>query len=202
MKTVFEFYRIYKKPSRIILFLTLVLSSSLYSCQDELEIFEIQRLGVFSYSIDSLNTEIADDVYFYQGKTSIYEYENGISEVYTRFLLEARVTSLEGHEVIIDIEFDIIPDGDFIDIYHIEYKPNIGGIYSFSYLEKIDNDTYKSYNLDVSAASSTFLRVKRQNNDEYLILGDFFAVLQNDKDSSDKIVLSEGVFEDILYKLY
>ena len=201
MKNVFEFYRIYKNPARIILFLTLVLSSTLYSCQDELEIFEIQRLGVFSYSIDSLNTEIADDVQFYQGKTSIYEYENGISEVYTRFLLEARGTSLEGHAVIIDIEFDIIPDGDFIDIYHIEYKPNIGGIYSFSYLEEVDNDTYKSYNLDISAASSTFLRVKRQNNDEYLILGDFFAVLQNDKDSSDKIVLSEGVFEDILYKL-
>lgn len=194
-------YRVFILRFNLRIFTSFILILTLFSCQDKLEIFEIQRLPVFSYSLDSLNKETTDDINFYQGKTTIYEYGDGNSEVYKRYLFEAKGKTTKGNDVIINIELDIMPDGDFIGIYNPVYKFNTGGIHSFSFLENLNKETSKSYSLDNSVTSNTYLRIKRQNTSEFLILGDFFAVLQNDKDPSDKIVLSEGIFNDIYYKL-
>ena len=179
----------------------LLMGLVIISCRDTIEAFEFERIGMFSYSTDSLNIEYADEVKFYQGKTIIYTYEDGSTEVYTRFLLEARGESLAGNEVIIDIEFDIVPDGSFIDVYRPTFQKGTGGIHSFNYLEKNEEGTYNSFSLNTTAKNETFFRIQRQHAEEFLILGDFFAQLRNDKDSTDRLTLSEGVFKDIYYKL-
>lgn len=172
------------------------------SCRDELEIYKIERDGVFSYSIDDITTQFANNVNFFQGKTVVHTFDDGQVRVYTRYLLEARGKNTAGKNVIFDIEFDLINTSDYIGIYRPVYEPAVGGIYSFNYLVETSTNQYESYNLDPEFIASDFFRVERQNKNEKLILGDFRAHLRNDKNPDIKIVFYEGNFKDISYALY
>jgi len=174
---------------------------SVWSCTDKIEKFDIERMGSLSFSTDDFTIQYAEDFHFYRGKIVLHYYEDGSSEIFNRFLLEATGKTPEGNSMIIDIEFDIATDTAFIGTYTPVYNPSVGGIYSFSYLKETAPGVWASYNLDTSDLSSTYFRIKRQNEEEKLILGDFFAKLQNDKNSSEKIILYDGVFKDISYSL-
>jgi hypothetical protein len=172
---------------------------TLSSCRDKIEKFEIERLSSLSFTTDGLSIQYADKTQFYKGKVALHLYNDGSSELLNRYLLEAIGKTPEGKNMIIDIEFDIYTDTSYVGIYTPVYQPQYGGIYSFSYLKETSSGVWESYNLDKSDLSSTFFRIKRQNVNEKLILGDFLAKLQSDKDSSVKIVLFDGVFKDISY---
>jgi hypothetical protein len=185
------------------IFLLLMIASAtwLSSCKDQLEIYHIERLGFLSFSTDNLNTQIATDVKYYQGKTTLYYYSAAKSELLTRYLLDVKGTNSSGKNYTLNIEFDVIPTKSFIGIYRTEYQETIGGIHSFTYLEEVSPKIFKSYNLDPDFLKEDFVRVKLQNTQEKLILGDFFAKLRNDQDPADKIVFYQGTFKDISYEL-
>lgn len=189
-------FRVLLSLQNVILFAFIM---NLTSCRDKIEKFEIERLSSLSFTTDGLNIQYADETQFYKGKVALHIYDDGSSELFNRYLLEAIGKTPEGKNMIIDIEFDIPNDTSYIGIYAPVYKPQYGGIYSFSYLKETSPGVWESYNLDTSDLSSTFFRIKRQNVNEKLILGDFLAKLQSDKDSSVKIVLFDGVFKDISY---
>ena len=170
-----------------------------FSCRDKIEVFSIQRLGVFSFSPDDFVTQFANDVKFYQGKQILYYYDENTSQLYTRYLLEARGTNPGGGRVIISIETDFITTNSYIGIYRPQYEVNRGGIHSFNLLNEGSNGVYKSYNMDPDLLEDTYLQVERQNIEEKLILGDFVAKLRNDLDPTDKITLYQGTFKDISY---
>lgn len=180
-----------------VVFYVLILISM--SCRDKIELFEVERLSSFSFTTDGINMQYADDTRFYKGKVVLHSYTDGSSELLTRFLLEATGKTPEGNNMIIDIEFDIQSDTSYVGIFTPDYQPSSGGIYSFSYLKETSPGVWDSYNLDSSDLSATYFRIKRQNLEEKLILGDFLAKLQSDKDSSVKIVLFDGIFKDISY---
>ncbi|MBY0435273.1 MAG: hypothetical protein K2U26_14285 [Cyclobacteriaceae bacterium] len=172
----------------------------LLSCRDRLEVYRIQRLGIFSYSTDQLNTSFANAISFYRGKTVLYNYP-GQSVLYTRYLLEAKGKNQTGRNVTISIEVDLVDDGTYIDVFKPTYEIPVGGIHSFNYLEEASAGVYKSYSLDPAFLSDTYFRVQRQNQEERLILDDFLAHLQNDLSATEKLVLYEGSFKDISYVL-
>jgi len=191
------------KPRQAFLFFIGILSVlMLSSCRDELEIYQIEREGVFSYSTDDITKEYANNVNFFQGKTVVHQFEDGSSKVYTRYPLEAKGVNTSGKRVIFNIEFDIVNTGNYIGIYYPEYDPAKGGIYGFNYLVETSGGQYESYNLDPEYYGNDFFRVERQNLDERLILGDFRAHLKSDADPDMKIVFYEGTFKDISYALY
>lgn len=177
----------------------IVVIFTLSSCRDKIEKFEIERLSSLSFTTDGLNIQYADETQFYKGKVALHIYDDGSSELFNRYLLEAIGKTPEGNNMIIDIEFDIHTDTSYVGMYTPVYQPQSGGIYSFSYLKETSPGVWESYNLDKSDLSSTYFRIKRQNEEEKLILGDFLAKLQSDKDSSVKIVLFDGIFKDISY---
>lgn len=174
---------------------------SFWSCTDKIEKFELVRVSSLSFSTDGSTIQYADKIQFYSGKKVLHYYEDGSSELFNRYLMEATGKTPEGNSMIIDIEFDIATDTVFIGTYTPIYTPSVGGIYSFSYLKETAPGVWASYNLDTSDLAATFFRIKRQKDDEKLILGDFFAKLQNDKNSAEKIILYDGVFKDISYSL-
>ena len=189
----------YPFKTKLLLILAVFSSALLSSCRDDIEVYNIQRVPVFSFSTDNLNTQFADAVNFYPGKTIVHYYDDGSSEVFQRFLLTANGTNATGNSFTINIELDLIKDGTFIGIYRPQYEKTVGGIYSFNYLEKVSGSTYKSYDLDPATLGDVFCRVERQNMEEKLVLGDFFAQLQNDQNTNEKIVFYQGSFKDISY---
>jgi hypothetical protein len=181
----------------------LVLVLSLFtSCQDQVETFSIYRSGVFSFSRDTFVTEFANDVTFYKGASVLHTYSSTNSQVYRRLLLEAKGLNKAGKNMIIDLTIDILPNdsGKYIGVYKTDYQVDFGGIYSFSFLEETTTGVYKSYSLDPAFLSEAFFQIERQNIEEQLLLGRFFAKLQNDQDSSEKLTLYNGTFKDIHYE--
>jgi hypothetical protein len=184
-----------------LLLITLLFSAALLnSCRDEIEVFEIARVPTFSFSNDNMNTQRAEQTNVFQGKTVVHYYSDGSSEVFTRYLLTATGINTAGNGFAVNIEFDLVKGSNFIGTYRPEYKKGYGGMYSFNYVEKAGN-TYKSYNLDSLSLTDDFVRVERQNMEEKLLLGDFFAKLQNDNNPVEKIIFYEGTFKDLSYVL-
>lgn len=196
-------YRVRKNSGQVLLFFMGVFTLLLLSaCRDELEIYKIDREGVFSYSTNDITKEYANNVHFFQGKTVVHQFDDGMSKVYTRYLLEAKGINAAGKKVIFNIEFDIVNTGNYIGIYYPECEVTKGGIYAFNYLVETAAGQYESYNLDPGYYANDYFRVERQNMEERLILGDFRAHLQSDKNPDVKIVFYEGTFKDISYALY
>jgi hypothetical protein len=186
--------------TKMLLILAVFSTLLLSSCRDEIEVFEIARVPTFSFSNDNLNTQRAEKVNLFQGKTVVHYYADGSSEVFNRYLVTAAGKNTAGNEFTVNIEFDLIKGTNFIGIYRPEYKKGYGGMYSFNYVEKAGN-TYKSYDLDSLSLGDDFVRIERQNMEEKLVLGDFFAKLQNDQKPEEKITFYQGTFKDLSYVL-
>jgi len=187
------------KRIRGYLFLMILALSSLSSCKDELELFDITRLPTFSFSLDNLNKQTATEVRFSQGKSVLHYYPSGEKVLYSRSLMQVTGTNLSGKDYTISIEIDLPDKDSYVGIYKPVYVVEVGGIYSFNYLEEVSPNVYKSYSLDPLALDQTYFRIQKQNMEEKLILGDFLAKLQNDQNPSDKIVFYQGTFNDIFY---
>jgi hypothetical protein len=139
-------------------------------------------------------------VSLFQGKVVVHYYDDGSSEVFNRYLVTAVGKNTAGNEFTVNIEFDLAKGTNFIGVYRPEYKKGYGGMYSFNYVEKAGN-TYKSYDLDSLSLADDFVRIERQNVEEKLVLGDFFAKLQRDVNPAEKIIFYEGTFKDLSYVL-
>jgi hypothetical protein len=187
--------------TKLMLILAVFITTLLSSCRDKIEVFQITRIPTFSFSYDNLTSQYADEVDFYKGKTVIHYYDDGSSEVLNRYLITANGTNTAGRSFTVNIEFDTVKDGEFIGIYRPQYQKSVGGIYSFNYVEKVSGNTYKSYDLDPSSLGDDFIRVERQNMDEKLVLGDFFAKVQQDQNPNEKIIFYQGIFKDLSYVL-
>jgi hypothetical protein len=179
---------------RLILLMVVLAVSLFSSCRNDLEVYKIARLGVLSFSLDNLNKQNATEVIFLKGIKNFHFYPPDNQVLYTRYLLEAKGISPSGNNFILNFEFDVSTDGSYIGIYRPQYDVAMGGIYNINYIENS-----KSYSLDPSYLNEDFFRIERQNSEEKIILGDFFAKLQNDQDPNDKIVFSLGTFKDISY---
>ena len=186
--------------SKLLLILAVFSTLLLSSCRDEIEVFQITRIPTFSFSNDNLTTQYAKKVNFFQGKVVLHSYDDGSSEVYNRYLLAAEGINKSGNSFTVNIEFDVVKGTNYIGIYRPGYQKGYGGLYSFNYVEKVGN-TYKSYDLDPSGLADDFIRVERQNVEEKLVLGDFFAKLQNSQNPEEKIIFYEGTFKDLSYVL-
>jgi hypothetical protein len=200
---IFRRERVVQQSFAVVMtFYLLVTATCLISCQNQVETFSIDRSGIFSYSRDTFVTEYANDVIFYKGESVLHIYSLVKSELYRRLLLEAKGVNMSGKKVIIDLTIDILPNdsGKYIGVYKTEYKYGFGGILSFKLLEETALGTYKSYNLDPAYLSEAFFQIDRQNIVEQLLLGKFFAKLQNDQNSSEKLTLFNGTFKDIHYE--
>ena len=189
------------KPIRILLQLFIVLAVSMlyYSCRDQVDLFQIQRQGTFSFSTDNLETLHADDVHFYKGKEVLFYYDSSTYEFYTRYLLEARGKDNVGAELIVSVEIDFLIDQDYIGVYRPEYQYNLGGMHSFSLINRDTLGNFKSYSLDPGFLAQDFLQIERQNKEEKLILGNFLARLVCEQDTTEKLTLFQGTFKDISY---
>jgi len=190
-----------QKKTKLLLIAAVFITSTLSSCRDEIEVFQIERIPTFSFSYDNLTTQYADEVNFFQGKVVVHYYDDGSSEVFSRYLITANGTNTAGNGFTVNIEFDTVKDGDFIGIYRPQYEKTVGGIYSFNYVEKVTGNTYKSYDLDPLTLGDDFIRVERQNMEEKLVLGDFFTKLQYDQKPEEKIFFYQGTFKDLSYVL-
>jgi len=179
---------------------TVLLVMTLGSCRDKIEVYQIVRLPVFSYSNDNMNKQFATETKFYQGKTVLYTTSKG-TELFTRYLMQVKGTNLNKKNYTINIEFDLNNTGSFICTLYPVYVSGLGGISSFNYIEQESSNTYKSYNLYSDTYNADFFRVQKQNLDEKLILGDFSVQLQNDQDPTDKITFYQGTYKDISYVL-
>jgi len=185
------------RPLLLLMVLTMFLLSS---CRDEIEVFQITRIPTFSFSNDNLTKQYAEKVSLFQGKVVVHYYSDRSSEVFNRYRVTATGKNTAGNEFTVNIEFDVVTGASFIGIYRPEYQKGFGGMYSFNYVEKAGN-TYKSYDLDPAGFGDDFVRVERQNMEEKLVLGDFFAKLQRDVNPAEKIIFYEGTFKDLSYVL-
>jgi|GEM_PF-3012298 hypothetical protein len=185
---------------KLLLITAVFITTMFSSCRDEIEVFQIERIPSFSFSYDNLTKQYAEKVSLFQGKVVVHYYDDGSSEVFNRYLVTATGTNTAGNSYSVNIEFDLATGTNFIGIYRTEYKKGYGGMYSFNYVEKVGS-TYKSYDLDPLSLGEDFVRVERQNMEEKLVLGDFFAKLQRDQNPEEKITFHEGTFKDLSYVL-
>lgn len=94
------------------------------------------------------------------------------------------------------ISFDTVDSRDFRGIYSTKYTPK-GGLFAVSFLKQQNASSFVKYRL--RSNNSNLLEINRQGFTERIMAGKFSFTLQNERDSTDIINITQGEFEDLNY---
>lgn len=113
-----------------------------------------------------------------------------------RYSFQSSFTNANNQALQLIISFDTVNETDFRGTYSPTYTPR-GGLFSVSLLRQQNASNFIKYRLRTN--SSNLFEINRQGFTERIMAGKFSFVLQNERDSTDIISISQGEFEDLNY---
>jgi len=167
-----------------------------WSCRDNVQSFSILRQALVTFQTDTFATQTTTNALFYGGASSIHTFPDSTQRLFRRFVLESAGTNTQGQQFWLQIEVDIVANGQYIGLYRPNYSPTIGGLHDFRYTIR-EGSAFITYGL-APGSNEAYAQVERQNNDEQILRGIFAATLVNRSDTTQPgINIFNGTFIDI-----
>lgn len=113
-----------------------------------------------------------------------------------RYSFQSSFVNANNQKLQLIISFDTVDETDFRGIYSPTYSTR-GGLFSVSLLREQSSSSFTKYRLRPN--SSNLFEINRQGFTERIMAGKFSFVLQNERDNTDVINVTQGVFEDLTY---
>jgi hypothetical protein len=158
--------------------------------------FSIIRQALVTFQTDTFTTQTTPTADFYGGATSVHTFPDSTQQLFRRFVLESTGTNAQGRRFWLQIEVDIVANGQYIGIYRPTYVSGVGGLSDLRYTIR-EGNTFITYGL-APGSNEAYAQVERQNNDEKILRGIFAATLVNRSDTTQPgINLFNGTFIDI-----
>ncbi len=172
----------------------------LAGCRSEVQSFTILRQPLITFQTDTFSTISATNSTFSGGATSVHTYPDNTQQLLRRYVLESIGRNQLGQDFWLQMEVDIVTNGQFIGVYRPTYDRTIGGLNDVRYRVR-QAGRFVEYGL-APGSNAAYVQVERQNVDERLIRGIFAATLVNLTDTTQPdIELFTGTFVDITYAL-
>ena len=115
---------------------------------------------------------------------------------YSRYSLQAFGQDSKGNNLQLNIAFDASDPTQLVGLYRTAYTKNLG--LASAQLFNLDNNNLSEYSLSANDTTS-FLQILRQSQSEMLISGIFQLTLNNTRDTTQKIMITNGTLTDINY---
>mgnify|MGYP003454964520 FL=1 len=126
----------------------------------------------------------------------VKSFPDNTQRVFRRYVLESTGRNTQGRDFWLQIEVDIVVNGQYVGVYRPEYNPAIGGLHDMRYTIRNGNN-FITYGI-APGSNAAYAQVERQNNDENILRGIFAGTLINRSDTTQPgIELFNGTFIDI-----
>ena len=181
----------------IVFFLT---SAFLFGCTPDVTTVQVIRHPTITFSYDATSMW-QDNSYSFAPVTQTVVYPQDTTrpgQIYHRQTLQAMGKDDKGNSLQLIITFDMADESQFVGTYTTDYTTQ-RGLAQVQLFNVTDANNLSAYNLCRANLSDAVLNIEKQKPDERLISGSFRMTLCNQRDSTEKITITNGVLTDITY---
>lgn len=181
-------------------FILLISFIGLQSCTKDKTTVQVIRNPLLKFDLDITNTWSATSVTFAPlEKVVVYPVDTtSPAIVYNRLSLNATGKATSGDNLELVISFDVIDPAELRGRYTPLYSLS-KGLRDVKLYNTTNPNNLSVYSLCADNNIQAHFQIDRQNNSERLISGIFQMTTCNDRDSTQKIKLINGTFNDIRY---
>lgn len=170
----------------------------LFACTREEITVQIVRNPLIKFTTDAYSWEASS--YDFREPFQVVQYPSNPSlpaRLYTRYVLQASGRADNGQNLQLNLFFDTHEKNQLIGLYRPTYTDERG--LANVQLYNLENNNLAAYSLCPHDTASTRLHIQRQNDKEQLIAGTFQVTVCNERDTTQKVVIRNGVLTDIHY---
>lgn len=170
----------------------------LFACSRDEVIVQIVRNPLIQFSSTNFNWKA--DSYSFRNPLQVVQYPANASQsgkVYTRYTLQATGRDDKGQRLQLNLSFDASEIPRLTGEYRPTYTANRGlaGVQLYN----LEQNSLASYRLIPADTATARLVIERQSQSEQLLSGTFQMTLSDERDPSRKIVITDGVLNDVRF---
>lgn len=181
---------------KVIAGLVLALFFMLGCSREEVSV-QVVRNPLIKFEYDSLTWKAANYDFIGPSRVVIYPADPNLPGVlYNRFTLQATGTDNQGNTLQLQLLFDAVDSNRLTGFYHVNYQ-NQKGLSDITLFRLGTNPA--AYHLCEGDSLTPELHIQKQSQEEKLVTGSFKATLCDSRDTSQKIMIRNGVINDIRY---
>jgi hypothetical protein len=173
-----------------------VLLLLLTACSREEVIVQVVRNPLIEFSAGTFSWRASN--HSFRTPARVVQYPSAAAQsgqLYTRYTLEATGRDNRGQQMQFTMQFDAAGTNRLTGEYRPTYTTQRG--LAAVQLFNLDENNLASYRLCSTDTANARLVIQRQSERENLIAGTFQMTLCNERDTSIKLVISDGVITDI-----
>ncbi len=170
--------------------------SFLFSCSPDITI-TVKRNPLIQFSTNTMTWKA--DSYYFTDVAQVVAYPYNTTQpgkIYNRYTLQAFGKNDKGQDLQFNIIFDVVDPAKLTGLYRSRYSTDRG--LSQVQIFNLDNNNLAAYALSPND-STAVLNIQRQSQTERLIAGNFQMTIQNIRDTTQKINITNGILTDVRY---
>lgn len=180
---------------KVLLLITVI---AFVACSREEVIVQVVRNPLIRFT--SSNFTWRAESYSFRNPIQVVQYPSNASQsgrVYTRHTLQATGRDDKGQRLQLNLSFDASEIPRLTGEYRPTYTANRG--LAAVQLYNLEQGSLASYRLIPADTASARLVIERQSDSEQLLSGTFRMTLSDERDPSKKIVITDGVLNDVRF---
>ncbi len=169
-------------------------------CSREETTVQIIRTPIISFNFNG-NSSWKADSYSFAPVTKVVVYPRDTtqaSQLFNRFTLQGVGKDNTGNTYQLIITFDAVDVNQLVGVYSPFYTAQ-RGLSQVQLFNLTNSNTLSAYNLCNGNIANEILQIQKQSSDERLITCSFQMTLCNARDSTQKIIITDGLLKDINY---
>lgn len=185
---------------KIFLYLSFFIAIFFVGCSHDETTVQIIRTPIISFNFNGNSSWKADN-YSFAAVTKVVVYPQDTtqaSQLFNRFTLQGLGRDNTGNNYQLIITFDAVDVNQLVGVYSPLYTPQ-RGLSQVQLFNLTNSNTLSAYNLCQGNMANNILQIQKQSTDERLITGSFQMTLCNARDSTQKIIITNGLLKDINY---
>jgi|GEM_PF-1215401 len=185
---------------KILLFIPLLFASLLTSCTRDQTQVQVVHTPLLTFTLNGTATWTAGNYSFapvYQ--VVVYPQDTLLRpQVYNRYSLQATGKDEVGDIYQILITFDAADKNQLIGTYATQYNA-LGGLAQVQLFNLTNASALEAFSLCSGNLANAVFQVKNQSVTENLITGTFQLSLCNTRDTTTRVSITNGIFENVTY---
>lgn len=169
-----------------------------FACSREELTVQVVRNPLIKFTAQNFTWKA--DSYSFRNPIQVVKYPANVGQsgkVYTRYTMQAFGRDANGQRLQLNLSFDASGVSRLTGVYSPTYTEQRGlaGVQLYN----LEENSLASYRLSTNDTASSRLVIQRQSQSENLLAGTFQMTIVNERDSTMKIVITDGMFNDVRY---
>lgn len=176
------------------------LALAFFGCSSDQTTVQIIRSPLLKFNLSPTNSWQADG-YSIVKSSKVAEYPQDTTlpaQFYDRYVLTGSGKDDSGHTYQLTLNFDVASGIQLVGLYKKGYTSE-RGLGDVQLVDLTDKNNLAVYNLCAQDLQNDILQIEKEKSDEQIITGSFQITVCNSRDSTQKLVIMNGIIKDLKY---